>query len=240
MAELTGRTALVTGASRGIGKAIAVSLARAGAKLVLVARSRDDLKRAAEECKKSGAPATDLQVVDLADVAAVDALCQYVLDEHGGIDVLVNNAGRLVRGNALGGEPDDWNEGLLLNVGVPMRLTRRLAPKMVEREYGVIINIGSVAAVEGMTDSGAYAATKHALRGWSLSCYLKLRDAGVKVMLINPGFVDTAMTARLVEADRSKMLSVDDIAQAAMLAVTTSAACCPEEITLRLTRRPMG
>lgn len=240
MDELNGKTAMVTGASRGIGQAIAGSLAAAGAKLVLVARSKDDLTQTAELCERNGAPATDVRAVDLTDVAAVETMCTEVLDAHGSVDVLVNNAGRGVSGHALEGDPHDWNAGLLLNVGIPMLLTRRLAPKMAENEFGIIINIGSVAAVEGMTGGGAYAATKHALRGWSLSCYQKLRDFGIKVVLINPAFVDTAMTAGVKGADRSKMLSVDDIAKAAMLAVSTSAACCPEEITLRLTKRPLG
>lgn len=231
---------MVTGASRGIGRAIAASLAAAGAKLILVARSAGDLKETAELCEREGAPETDVRAVDLTDVQAVESLCSQALERHGAVDVLVNNAGRGIEGHALEGEPDDWDAGLLLNVGVPMRLTRRLAPAMVENEFGIIINIGSVAAIEGMINNGAYAATKHALRGWSLSCYQKLRDAGIKVMLINPAFVDTAMTASVKGADRSRMLSVDDIAKAAMLAVTTRAACCPEEITLRLTRRPLG
>jgi short-subunit dehydrogenase len=240
MTELTGKTAMVTGASRGIGRAIAGALASAGAKLVLVARSEDALKETASLCERNGAPSVDVEAVDLVDGAAVDALCSRVLDEHGSIDVLVNNAGRAVRGHALEGDPDDWNEALLLNVGAPMRLIRRLAPRMVENERGIVINIGSVAAIEGMTNAGAYAATKHALRGWSLSCYEKLRDAGIKVMIIHPAFVDTDMTASVRGADRSRMLSVDDIARTAMLAVTTSAACCPQEVTLRLTKRPLN
>ncbi len=85
-----------------------------------------------------------------------------------------------------------------LNVHAPMRLTRRLAPVMQQRTSGVIINMGSIAAVEPMTSSCAYAATKYALRGWSLSCYQALRHHNIKVMLINPAFVNTPMVARCV------------------------------------------
>jgi 3-oxoacyl-[acyl-carrier protein] reductase len=240
MAELTGWTALVTGASRGIGRAIARALAREGATLVLTARSADDLEETAALCARDGAAATHVRPLDLTDGAGIDALCEELLAEHGSVDVLVNDAGARVRGHALEGDPEGWERGLALNVAAPMRLTRRLAPAMVENERGVILNLGSVAAIEGMTNAGAYAATKHALRGWSLSCYQKLRDAGIKVVLINPAFVDTAMTADVEGADRSKMLSVEDIAEAAMLAIRTSPACCPEEITLRLTKRPLG
>lgn len=240
MGVLNGRTALVTGASRGIGRAIARAFAREGAKLVLVARSKDALEATAELCTKDGAAATEVHSVDLTDGAAIDRLCEAVLRDHDAVDVLVNNAGQGVAGHALDGEPDEWDEVLQLNVAAPMRLTRRLAPKMREREHGVVVNIGSIAAIEGMTNSGVYAATKHALRGWSLSSYEKLRDAGIKVVLVNPAFVDTKLTEDVKGADRTRMLSVDDVAEAAMLAVRTSPACCPQEITLRLTKRPMG
>jgi 3-oxoacyl-[acyl-carrier protein] reductase len=240
MPKLDNQSALVTGASRGIGRAIAVALATEGARIVLTARSEDDLKETAALCEKAGAAGTDVRPLDLSDGAAIDALCEALLREHGRVDVLVNNAGTLVRGHALSGEPETWEMALKLNVAAPMRLTRRLAPAMEKNERGTIINLGSVAAIEGMTDSGAYAATKHALRGWSLSCYQKLRRSGIKVVLINPAFVNTAMTAHVEDADRSRMLSPEDIAEAAMLAVRTSPACCPEEITLRLTKPPLG
>ncbi|MGF1466432.1 MAG: SDR family NAD(P)-dependent oxidoreductase [Sandaracinaceae bacterium] len=240
MMELRGRTALVTGASRGIGRALARALAREGATLVLTARTVGDLERTATLCDEDGAEGTEVRALDLGDGRTIDDLCAELLAEHGAVDVLVNNAGTLVQGHALDGDPDVWEQALRLNVAAPMRLTRRLAPAMKERERGTIINLGSVAAIEGMTNAGAYAATKHALRGWSLSSYQQLRDAGIKVVLLNPAFVDTAMTAHVTGADRSRMLSVDDIAEAAMLAIRTSPACCPEEITLRLTKRPLG
>jgi len=239
MKRLEDKTALVTGASRGIGRAIAIALAGEGATVVLAARSRDALDQTADACSKAGAPATHVHAIDLSDGPAIDALCESALGAHGGIDVLVNSAGWAIPGHALEGDPDDWEAALRLNVAAPMRLTRRLAPTMEAREYGVIINLGSVAAIEGMTDGGAYAATKHALRGWSLSCYQKLRPVGIKVVLINPAFVDTDMTKGVLGAKRERMLSVDDVAQAAMLAVRTSPACCPEEITLRLTKPPL-
>lgn len=240
MSALEDQIALVTGASRGIGRAIAVALASEGATVVLTSRSEDDLRETASLCERAGAAATHVRPLDLGDGEAIEGLCKELLATHGHVDVLVNNAGAAISGHALDGDPDAWEYGLRLNVAAPMRLTRRLAPAMRQNERGTIINIGSVAAIEGMTDSGAYAATKHALRGWSLSCYQKLRDAGIKVMLINPAFVDTKMTEGVEGADRSRMLSPEDIAEAAMLAVRTSPACCPQEVTLRLTKPPLG
>jgi 3-oxoacyl-[acyl-carrier protein] reductase len=240
MGELTGRVVLVTGASRGIGRAIARALAREGATLELTARSEDDLQETARLCLEGGAAEARVHALDLTDGAAIDALCERLLAERDAVDVLVNNAGMGARGHALSGEPDEWERALALNVAAPMRLTRRLAPRMHEREWGVVVNVGSVAAIEGMTEAGAYAASKHALRGWSLSCYQKLRRAGIKVVLLNPAFVDTKMTEGVEGADRRRMLRPDDVAEAAMLAVRTSPACCPEEITLRLTKPPLG
>ncbi len=236
---LQNQTALVTGASRGIGRAIARALAGEGARLVLVSRSAGDLEKTASLCRTDGAEAVSVRSLDLADSGAVEELCEEILSD-GGVDVLVNNAGMFVEGTALDGDPGTWESGLRLNVLAPMHLTRRLAPGMTGRERGTIINLGSVAAIEGMQGAGAYATTKHALRGWSLSCYQALRGYGVKVVLINPGFVDTDMTAGVQGADRSRMLAPEDVAEAAMLAIRTRPACCPEEITLRLTKPPVG
>ena len=91
----------------------------------------------------------------------------------------------LGRRNADDGEPDEWERMLALNVLTPMRLTRRLAPSMIERGRGTIINVGSVAAIEAMQSAGAYAASKFALRGWSLSCYQRLRDHGKRIVGIS-------------------------------------------------------
>lgn len=240
MPHLVGQVALVTGASRGIGRAIARALAREGATLELVARSEAALAETAALCVKDGAPAANTHAADLSDGASIDALCEVLLATHGCVDVLVNNAGVFASGHALDGDPDDWERAMQLNVAAPMRLTRRLAPAMHAAERGLILNLGSIAAIEGMTDVGVYAATKHALRGWSRSCYQKLRHSGIKVVLLNPAFVDTDMTAFATTAKRERMLSADDIAEAAMLAVRTSPACCPDEITLRLTKAPFG
>ena len=236
---LENQTALVTGASRGIGRAIARALAGEGARLVLVSRGAGRLEETASLCRADGAEAVSVRSLDLADSGAVDNLCEELLSE-GGVDILVNNAGAFVDGTALDGDPGEWERGLRLNVLVPMHLTRRLAPAMTRRERGTIINLGSVAAIEGMEAAGAYATTKHALRGWSLSCYQALRKHGIKVVLINPGFVDTDMTAGVEGADRSRMLAPEDVAEAAMLGIRTRPACCPEEITLRLTKPPLG
>jgi short-subunit dehydrogenase len=228
--------AVVTGAGRGIGRAIAVALAERGYGLALAARTREQLEGCATACREAGAADTAIFTADLTVGSEVDGLADAVLAHCGRVEILVNNAGMAVTGNADEGDPDEWDRLMALNVSAPMRLTRRLAPAMIERESGTIINLGSVAALEGMQGAGAYATSKFALRGWSLSCYQRLRGYGIKVVLLNPAFVDTELVSGFGGAIRERMLQPGDIAQAAMLAVTTSPACCPEEINLRLTK----
>lgn len=231
------KVALVTGAGRGIGRAVAIALAREGHGLVLVARTTSELERVAVACREAGAPFAEARTVDLADAASIDTLAAAVLEAHGAVDVLVNNAGIFVAGSAVDGDPDAWARLLAVNTLAPMRLMRRLAPRMVERERGTIVNVGSIAAIEGMKGPGAYAASKHGLRGFTLSSYERLREHGIKVVLVNPAYVNTPMVAGAPGLRLDRLLSPEDVASAVMLAVTTSAACCPSEITLRLTRR---
>lgn len=229
--------ALVTGAGRGIGRAVALALARTGYGLVLVARTTRELEGVATECLAAGAASADVRSLDLADGHGIDALAAWALATHGAIDVLVNNAGIFAAGSAVDGDPDAWANLFAVNTLAPMRLVRRLAPRMVERERGTIVNVGSIAAIEGMKGPGAYAASKHGLRGFTLSSYERLREHGIKVVLVNPAYVNTPMVAGASGIRHERLLTPEDVASAVMLAVTTSPACCPSEITLRLTRR---
>merc|ERR1719373_441503 len=113
-----------------------------------------------------------------------------------------------------------------------MRLTRHLAPHMVEKQSGVILNIGSIAAIEPMSgDHAAYAASKHALRGWSTSIYNTLRHQNVKVMLINPAYVNTKMASSVPNTIPDNMIRPSDVAEVALLPLRVSQACVPTEIT---------
>eukprot|EP00123_Amoebidium_parasiticum_P012143 comp21151_c0_seq1/m.28630 comp21151_c0_seq1/g.28630 ORF comp21151_c0_seq1/g.28630 comp21151_c0_seq1/m.28630 type:complete len:242 (-) comp21151_c0_seq1:510-1235(-) len=231
----SGKWALVTGAGRGVGKAIALALAKEGASLALCARTKSQLEAVAAECKAAGAPAVETYEVDLSHSTQVETLAQTLLSQHGGVDILVNNAGIGAMGTGTDGNPDEWETMMAINLNAPMRLTRRLAPAMAERGGGTIINMGSVAAIEPMTSSCAYAASKHGLRGWSLSCYQNLRLKNIKVVLINPAFVNTDMVSGNPNTIPERMLQPSDVAEAAMLALKTTSACVPQEITLRLT-----
>lgn len=235
--DITGRWALITGAGSGIGEAIALAYAKKGLNLILVGRRQSALEAVAEKCKSlSSTVQCEVVSCDLTDSQAVDKLSADVIDKHGGVEVLVNNAGMGGDGGgtALQGDPDVWDKMFSLNVSAPMRLTRRLAPAMVERGQGIIVNMGSIAGTEPMTESAAYAASKYAMRGWSLSTWAKLRHFNIKVMLINPAFVNTPMVVKC-GAIPERMIQPDDIAQCALMPLTTSPGCVPREVTLHLT-----
>mmetsp|Transcript_17828 Transcript_17828/g.47052 ORF Transcript_17828/g.47052 Transcript_17828/m.47052 type:complete len:243 (-) Transcript_17828:34-762(-) len=235
---LSGKTALVTGAGKGIGAAIALAYAKEGARLVLAARTKADLEAVAVECGKL-APGKEVNIfpVDLSTPAGVDSLASFVL-EGGGCDVLVNNAGRVSDGNATQGDVDDWDRMMYLNVNGVMRLTRQLLPSMVEKKWGTLINMGSIAAIEGMSGTQAvYAASKHAIRGWTNSIYQDLRHHNIKVCLINPAFVNTPLVATMGHPNLlpERMIQPEDVAEVCLLPIRMTAGCVPSEVTLRLT-----
>eukprot|EP01061_Rhynchopus_euleeides_P008857 TRINITY_DN1800_c0_g1_i2.p1 TRINITY_DN1800_c0_g1~~TRINITY_DN1800_c0_g1_i2.p1 ORF type:complete len:238 (+),score=101.39 TRINITY_DN1800_c0_g1_i2:49-762(+) len=234
---LAGKTILVTGASRGIGKAIAEVYAKHSAKVVITGSSLATL----QEVQKTIGGDVHCIACDLSEAKNVDALIEEVLTKHQGVDALVNNAGIYEKGNATEGDPDAWARMMRINVDAPMRLTRKLSEKMVAQKSGAVINVASVCGIEPMNGGlAAYAASKHALWGWSRSIYTSLRHHNVKVMAINPGMVSTEMVGQFVPEDflRERMIQPSDLADVAMLPFTLSAGCVPEEITLRLALPP--
>ncbi|DBA71124.1 TPA: hypothetical protein ACH3X2_011534 [Trebouxia sp. C0005] len=231
--KLAGKWCVVTGGGAGIGQAIAETFAAEGASIALVARSKDKLEEVAKGCKSKGAPQVETHSVDLLDLQALDKFAKSFLSSHKHCDVLVNNAGMMGQGTPTEGDISKWEKCIQLNLLAPMALTHAFSPGMVEKKEGLIINMGSVAALEPMKSTPVYAASKWGLRGWSLSCYDALRQHNVKVVCIHPAAVNTPMTEGMFIPDRC--LQPTDIAEAAMLALRTSSACVPSEITLRLT-----
>ncbi|KAK9824641.1 hypothetical protein WJX72_011991 [[Myrmecia] bisecta] len=229
---LSDKWILITGASKGIGQAVAEAFAEQGASLMLVARSQDQLLETANGCKEKGAPAIEVHALDLTNPEAIENLSKQLLDKHKFIYGLVNNAGMMPGGNGpTDGDIRAWETALKLNVLAPMQWTRCLAPAMQQKREGLIINMGSVSSIEPDASNPVYVATKHALRGWSRSCYAAFRKDNIKVAHINPGMVETGMTEG--RGDAEKMIKPSDIAEAALLAVRTSAHAVPTEITIR-------
>jgi NAD(P)-dependent dehydrogenase (short-subunit alcohol dehydrogenase family) len=190
--SLQGRHALVTGAGRGIGLAIAVALAKQGARLTLVARDARGLEQASAACRAAGSPQAEGVRRDLTDRAQLDALGRGAAAE---CDVLVNNAG--VAPSASLEKTDDvqWDSTFALNVFAPFALCRAALPGMASRGFGRVVNVGSTAGLRGFAYTTAYTASKHALLGLTraLDAELRQRAPGrdVTVNAVCPGFVDT-------------------------------------------------
>ena len=226
------RVAIVTGAGRGIGRAIALELARAGYSLCLAARSRDELE---ETRSQSGLPLERalIVLVDLATDDAPDLLIGAALDCYGRVDVLVNNAGWAPpRTPLLKMRPADADRMIALNLRAPIALTRLAAAAMTSRGIGTIVNVASSAAIKAPAGEAVYAATKAALIAFTRAAFHEMRQNGLKLSVIVPGLVDTALIPNNKRLDRAAMLSADDVAHAVMQIVNSPAGVCPVEVTL--------
>jgi acetoacetyl-CoA reductase len=155
----------------------------------------------------------------------------------GPIDVLVNNAGATVHGAVQDADMAKWRDILDVNFTAMAELTRQVLPGMIDRGRGAIINISSINGRHVSAGSAIYAATKHALNGFSGCLFEDVREHGVKVSTIMPGFVATDMTAALGK-DGTRMIQPDDIAEAVVFVLSASPACCPTEIVIRPQRQP--
>ncbi|MTV27873.1 SDR family oxidoreductase [Nitriliruptoraceae bacterium ZYF776] len=204
--SLAGRTALVTGVSRGIGQAIAVGLALAGADLVLAGRSGslDGTRAMIEELGR------DVTTVDV-DLARPEDVADGALDDvlPTDVDILVNNAGVIHREEALTVGPDAWRSVLDVNLNSVFFLSQRVAGPMLARGHGKIINIASLLSFEGGLNVTSYAASKHAVAGLTRALSNEWAARGIQVNAIAPGYIVTDNTARL-RADPERTKSIDD------------------------------
>jgi NAD(P)-dependent dehydrogenase (short-subunit alcohol dehydrogenase family) len=236
---LLGQIALITGASRGIGRAIAVRLAEAGATTVLAARSEQVLHDVAQMIHTSGG--TTLVVpTDVTEDQQLTALVDRTLARYGRIDVLVNNAG--------GGTPrtpitkarlSDWEWTLRVNLWATMVLSKLVLPGMINRQQGAIINMCSLAGMTGKAGEAAYATAKFGVRGFTQSVFDEVHEYGIKVSAICPGYVDTTMIPPNRRVDRAKMIRPEDVAEAVYGVVTSSTRICPLEIVLQSQYDPL-
>jgi 3-oxoacyl-[acyl-carrier protein] reductase len=193
---LEGKLALVTGASRGIGKAIAAELARHGAKVIGTATS----EAGAKSIEGIG------KVLDLRDAAQCDALVESIQKEHGDILILVNNAG-ITRDNlALRMKDAEWDEVVAVNLRAVFRLSRAVMRGMMKARWGRIVNITSVVGAAGNPGQANYAAAKAGVAGMTKSLARELGSRNITVNCVAPGFIDTDMTRALPQEQRSALL----------------------------------
>lgn len=189
------RTCLVTGAGRGIGRAVALRLAAAGHRVALVARSADELAATAAAC---AGPASLAVPADLLAPGAVDRVYERVEAELGPVEVLIANAGAGFSAPLARTSDDDWQHTLDLNLTMPFRCLRRAVPAMVAAGWGRIVVVASVAGRRGEPYISAYAAAKHGVLGLVRAAAAELARTGVTVNAVCPGYVDTPMTDRSV------------------------------------------
>jgi 3-oxoacyl-[acyl-carrier protein] reductase len=201
--DLTGRTALVTGSTRGIGRAIAESLAGAGARVAIV--GRDEAK--AKEAAQAVSPDARGFACDVGDIASVTALVENVEKEFGAIDILVNNAG-LTRDNILFRlKDDDWDTVLDANLRGAFVAIRAASRGMMKRRWGRIINIASVVGIVGNKGQSNYAASKAGLIGLTKSVAKELASRNILANVVAPGFVETDMTSAITEEAKKTLFT---------------------------------
>ncbi len=194
--DLSGRVAVVTGASRGIGRAIAIELAGAGASLALVSRDQTKLAESLAAVRAAGASA-ESYICDVREEAQVRALCEKIGARFGAAHILINNAGTAIRKNIIDFSMEEWRTVTDTNVTGVFLMCKYLVPLMKGRGYGRIINLTSVMAHVSTAGRGVYSATKHAVLGLTRALALELVEDKINVIAISPGFVATDLTAPL-------------------------------------------
>jgi NADP-dependent 3-hydroxy acid dehydrogenase YdfG len=229
---LEGKTAIITGAGRGIGRAIARAFAAEGATVVLAARSRADLATVAAEVREAGGQALAIPT-DVTQDAAVDTLVEQATAQGQRIDILVTSAGLASFGPVADTKPADWDAMLSLNLRAAIMCCRAVLPTMIRQRSGTILNLSSIASRRALPGSAVYTASKAGLEAFSRVLAEELRPHGIRVGVLVPGAVDTPIwDAMGATPPRDKMLRPEDVARAAVLMVTLPPHASLEELTL--------
>lgn len=236
--DLTGRTALITGASRGIGRAAALLLARQGARVVLAARNEELLEEVAGAVRAGGGEAHPM-ALDLGHHESIPTAVRGLPSEFAAVDILVNNAG-ITADNLLARMTlEQWQRVLDVNLTGAFVLTKALVRGMMRRRHGRVVSVSSVAGVVGNAGQANYAASKAGLIGFSKSLARELLSRGITVNVVAPGFIETDMTAALPDGAGERFLeqhglvrlgTVDDIAAAVLYLASDEASYVTGEV----------
>jgi 3-oxoacyl-[acyl-carrier protein] reductase len=226
--------ALVTGATAGIGRAIAFALAREGYRVGVCARNAEPVTQVVTELKRAGFHAAGA-AADVGDPTMVAALVERITRELGPIHTLVNNAGVGVLKPFLELTLEEWDRTMATNLRSLYLVTRAALPGMIQRQDGAIVNLASLAGKHAVLGGTAYAASKHAVLGFSKSLMLEVRKQGIRVIAICPGSVATGFGSErtVPRLSRSGILEPDDVAQAVLGALRLPAHALMSEIDLR-------
>jgi 3-oxoacyl-[acyl-carrier protein] reductase len=229
-------TALVTGATQGIGRATAFALGRAGYRIGVCARTAAKVQTllaelGAEGVEAAGAPA------DVADPKQVTSAVSHIIGELGEIGILVNNAGVLIARPFEELTLDDWDTTMATNLRSLFVVTRAVLPSMRQRKEGAVVNVASLAGRNGFVGGTAYAASKHAVLGFSRSLMLEVRKENIRVIAICPGSVDTGMLQDqpLLRTDPRRILRPEDVADTILHAIRLPDRALLSELDIRPT-----
>jgi 3-oxoacyl-[acyl-carrier protein] reductase len=238
MPPLTSQIALVTGAARGVGEAIALRLASLGAHVLLTARDTERLNDVRDQIQNAGGHATVLPC-DLTDASAIARLGEQVSRDFHRCDILVNNAGIALPSAPLHEvAPEDWDRLFATNLRAPYLMIRALAPLMIAARSGHIINISSLAGRNPLPNNAAYAASKWGLNGLTYSVAEELRHYNIRVCAIAPGSINTHFGDPSSGKDPGKKLQPEDVAAVVESIVTQSPQSFISEVLMRPTQKP--
>jgi len=230
---LSGRIALVTGAGRGIGKAVAIALAAQGVRIALAARSSAELDTVREEIEYSSGEARVFPT-DLARADSARKLVTAVAEAFGGLDILLNNAGFAVSRPIAKTAVEEWDSLMAVNARAPFLLCREALPYLKKSGRGRIVNVSSVVGYRGYVNQGAYTASKHALAGFTKVLAQEVMADGIRVHLISPGGVDTELAARMrPDLERSGLTSPEEIAETVLFLLRQEGNAVIDEVNIR-------
>ena len=214
MNDLKNKNALITGAGKGIGKAITLALAKEGVNVILIARTQEEIDNVAAKARSLRVKAVAI-TADVADINSVNAAVEKALAEFGTIDILINNAGIAAFGKFLDLEPAAFERIIQVNLMGTYYVTRAVLPNMIERKSGDIINISSTAGLNGNTMTSAYSASKFAVLGLTESLMQEVRKHNIRVTALTPSTVatDMAKDLKIVGENADQIMQAEDMAE---------------------------
>jgi 3-oxoacyl-[acyl-carrier protein] reductase len=214
MTDLKNKNALITGAGKGIGKAIAIALAKEGVNVILVSRTQTDIDQLADEASNLGVKSLAL-AADVSDMDSINSAVEKALAKFKTIDILINNAGIAAFGKFMELEPTEWEKIIQVNLMGTYYTTRAVIPNMIERQTGDIINISSTAGLNGNALTSAYSASKFAVLGLTDSLMQEMRKHNIRVSALTPSTVatDMAKDLNLTDGNPEKVMQSEDIAE---------------------------
>ncbi|MCK8487505.1 3-ketoacyl-ACP reductase [Paenibacillus glucanolyticus] len=219
---LKGKTAIITGAGKGIGLAVARALAQEGVRPGLMARSAPDLERAQKELKETYGVDAAIAMADVGNRGEVEAAVARLIGELGTVNILINNAGTATFGTVTDMDPEEWQHIVQVNLMGTYYVTRAVLPTMLERKSGDIVNVASTAGERGFATGSAYCASKFAVMGLTESLFHEVRKSNIRVAALTPSTVNTELAVRtgLPVGPEERMMQPEDVAQLAIAALT--------------------